>query len=65
MSKATPRINPQEYKTKAEAVLDMLKKGLSVKEIRNRMAVSESYIYLAKKKLAEAELRHRKRQKRP
>ena len=56
MSKATPRINPQEYKTKAEAVLDMLKKGLSVKQIRNHMAVSESYIYLAKKKLAEAGL---------
>jgi hypothetical protein len=34
MSKATPRINPQEYKTKAEAVLDMLKKGLSVKQIK-------------------------------
>jgi hypothetical protein len=54
MSKATPRINPQEYKTKAEAVLDMLKKGLSVKQIRNHMAVSESYIYLAKKQLADA-----------
>jgi hypothetical protein len=53
MVKATHRINPQEYKTKAEAVLDMLKKGLSVKEIRNRMAVSESYIYLAKKQLAD------------
>ena len=54
MSKATPRINPQEYKTKAEAVLDMLKKGLSVKQIRNQIAVSESYIYLAKKQLADA-----------
>jgi len=54
MSKATPRINPQEYKTKAEAVLDMLKKGLSIKQIRNHMAVSESYIYLAKKQLADA-----------
>jgi hypothetical protein len=53
MVKARHRINPQEYKTKAEAVLDMLKKGLSVKEIRNRMAVSESYIYLAKKQLAD------------
>ncbi len=51
MVKATHRINPQEYKNKAEAVLDMLKKGLSVKQIRNRMAVSESYIYLAKKQL--------------
>lgn len=31
----------------------MLKKGLSVKEIRNRISVSESYVYLAKKKLAD------------
>ena len=38
-------------KNKSSAVVEMLKKGLSVKEIRNRMAVSESYIYLAKKKL--------------
>jgi len=50
----TLKFSPSEYKTKAEAVLDLLKKGLSVKQIRNRMAVSESYIYLAKKKLLEA-----------
>jgi transposase len=50
----TLKFSPSEYKTKAEAVLDLLRRGLSVKEIRNRMAVSESYIYLAKKKLLEA-----------
>jgi len=49
----TLKFSPSEYKTKAEAVLDLLRRGLSVKEIRNRMAVSESYIYLAKKKLLE------------
>jgi hypothetical protein len=40
-------------KNKSSAVMEMLKKGLSVKEIRNRMSVSESYVYLAKKKLAD------------
>jgi transposase len=50
----TLKFSPSQYKTKAEAVLDLLRRGLSVKEIRNRMAVSESYIYLAKKKLLEA-----------
>ena len=50
----TLKFSPSEYKTKAEAVLDLLRRGMSVKEIRNRMAVSESYIYLAKKKLLEA-----------
>jgi len=38
-------------KNKSSAVMEMLKKGLSVKQIKERMAVSESYIYLAKKKL--------------
>jgi hypothetical protein len=40
-------------KNKSSAVMEMLKKGLTVKQIRNRMAVSESYVYLAKKKLAD------------
>jgi hypothetical protein len=40
-------------KNKSSAVMEMLKKGLSVKQIKERIAVSESYIYLAKKKLAE------------
>jgi predicted transcriptional regulator len=43
-------------KNKSSAVMEMLKKGLSVKQIKERIAVSESYIYLAKKKLAEAGL---------
>ena len=43
-------------KNKSSAVVEMLKKGLSVKQIKERIAVSESYIYLAKKKLAEAGL---------
>jgi len=50
----TLKFSPSEYKTKAEEVLNLLRRGLSVKEIRNRMAVSESYIYLAKKQLKEA-----------
>jgi hypothetical protein len=40
-------------KNKSSAVMEMLKKGLSVKQIKERIAVSESYIYLAKKKLAD------------
>jgi hypothetical protein len=40
-------------KNKASTVIEMLKEGLTVKQIRDHMAVSESYIYLAKKKLKE------------
>ena len=49
-----PKYYPSKYKTKFEAVTDMLKGGETVKQIKNRMAVSDSYIYAAKKKLAEA-----------
>jgi len=45
---------PAKYKTKIEAVLDMLKGGQTVKQIKSRMLVSDSYIYLAKKQLKEA-----------
>jgi len=38
--------------TKAAAVKGLLKKGYTAKEIMNRVAVSESYIYTIKKKLA-------------
>jgi hypothetical protein len=48
-----PKYYPSKYKTKAEAVLDMLKGGETVKQIKNRMAVSDSYIYAMKKQLAE------------
>jgi transposase-like protein len=48
-----PKYYPSKYKNKAEAVLDMLKGGETVKQIKNRMAVSDSYIYAAKKKLKE------------
>ena len=47
---------PTKYKNKAEAVLDMLKGGQTVKQIKSRMLVSDSYIYLAKKQLREKEL---------
>jgi len=46
-----PKYYPSKYKTKAEAVLDMLKGGETVKQIKNRMAVSDSYIYAMKKQL--------------
>ena len=45
---------PAKYKTKIEAVLDMLKGGQTVKQIKSRMLVSDSYIYVAKKQLKEA-----------
>jgi hypothetical protein len=45
---------PTKYKTKIEAVLDMLKGGQTVKQIKSRMLVSDSYIYVAKKQLKEA-----------
>jgi len=45
---------PAKYKTKIEAVLDMLKGGQTVKQIKSRILVSDSYIYLAKKQLKEA-----------
>ena len=44
-----PKHQPSQYKTKAEAVLAMLKGGETVKQIKNRMAVSDSYIYAMKK----------------
>lgn len=40
-------------KSKAEAVIEMLKAGIPVKRIRARIAVSESYIYMIKKQLAQ------------
>ena len=40
-------------KSKAEAVIELLKAGIPVKRIKARIAVSESYIYMLKKKLAE------------
>ena len=46
-----PKYQPSQYKTKAEAVLDMLKGGETVQQIKNRMAVSDSYIYSMKKQL--------------
>ena len=46
-----PKYQPSEYKTKAEAVLDMLKGGETVKQIKARMLVSDSYIYAMKKQL--------------
>lgn len=49
-----PKYQPSQYKTKFDAVADMLKSGETVKQIKNRMLVSDSYIYLAKKKLREA-----------
>lgn len=45
---------PAKYKTKIEAVLDMLEGGQTIKQIKSRMLVSDSYIYLAKKQLREA-----------
>lgn len=48
-----PKYYPSKYKTKAEAVLDMLRGGETVKQIKNRMAVSDSYIYAMKKQMAE------------
>jgi hypothetical protein len=39
--------------TKASAVMKLLKKGYTSRDIKDRMAVSESYIYAMKKKLAE------------
>jgi hypothetical protein len=45
---------PAKYKTKIEAVLDMLKGGQTVKQIKSRILVSDSYIYLARKQLKEA-----------
>ena len=48
-----PKYQPSEYKTKFDAVTDMLKGGETVKQIKERMLVSDSYIYAAKKKLAE------------
>jgi len=48
-----PKYYPSKYKTKFEAVTDMLMGGETVKQIKNRMAVSDSYIYAAKKKLKE------------
>jgi hypothetical protein len=50
-----PKYQPSQYKTKFDAVADMLKGGETVQQIKNRMLVSDSYIYLAKKKLREAE----------
>lgn len=47
-----PKYQPSQYKNKAEAVLDMLKGGETVKQIKNRMAVSDSYIYAVKKQMA-------------
>ena len=49
-----PKYQPSQYKTKFDAVADMLKGGETVKQIKERMLVSDSYIYLAKKKLREA-----------
>jgi hypothetical protein len=40
-------------KSKATAVIEMLKAGIPVKRIKARIAVSESYIYMLKKQLAE------------
>jgi hypothetical protein len=48
-----PKYFPSKYKTKFEAVTDMLKGGETVKQIKERMLVSDSYIYAAKKKLKE------------
>lgn len=45
---------PAKYKNKAEAILEMLKDGQTVKQIKSRMLVSDSYIYLAKKQLKKA-----------
>jgi hypothetical protein len=39
---------------KAKNVKELLKKGLSTKQITNRMAVSSSYVSLLKKQMAEA-----------
>ncbi len=36
---------------KATAVLEMLRKGMTVREIRNRMKVSSSYIWMLKKSM--------------
>jgi hypothetical protein len=41
-------------KNKAAAVLTLLRKGMSNKEIRNRMNVSPSYVCLLKKQMVEA-----------
>jgi hypothetical protein len=40
-------------KSKATAVIEMLKAGIPVKRIKARIAVSESYIYMLKKQLVE------------
>jgi hypothetical protein len=39
-------------KTKASAVMVLLKKGYSVKEIKERISVSDSYIWAVKKQMA-------------
>ena len=39
---------------KAAAVLKMLRKGMTNREIQNRMSVSPSYVWLLKKQMAEA-----------
>ena len=39
-------------KTKASAVMVLLKKGYSVKEIKERISVSDSYIWAIKKQMA-------------
>ena len=40
---------------KAAAVLEMLNKGLSIKQIRDRMDVSPSYVHMLKQKMAHVE----------
>ena len=40
--------------TKAVLVTKLLKKGYTVNEIKERMPVSDSYVWAIKKKLAEA-----------
>lgn len=41
-------------KSKAAAIIDLLKKGFGPAEIKRRMKVSESYIYMVKSKLVAA-----------
>ena len=45
----TPQFYPAKYKNKVEAILDMLNHGQTVKQIKNRIAVSDSYIYMVRK----------------
>ena len=40
-------------KNKAEIVIELLGQGYSAQEIKNRVAVSASYVYMIKKQLAE------------